>query len=223
MGLSPGDDWANMPPTGTHIPQAMSLDKLAARQLAGLSTTFEQAFRSAYGFMQQNAGGANIQVYRQNRTGTTQVVASENGQIVGGFVGNSTADGKPDYTDSSRGIPDGNYSLLPKPVSQYTGKHNEFAPGTPSVTGRGRAEGSPVAGWNNIRFHPCGGSKGCVTGPLEWANRVWDMMDRHPRGHTTLQVRTIAYPHAIPAGNPSQPPSSHPWPPFNYGSLDPFP
>ena len=60
MGLSAGDS-INMPPTGTHIPQAMSLDdKLAAMELAGLSTTFAQASLSAQGGVAQALGGSTM-------------------------------------------------------------------------------------------------------------------------------------------------------------------
>jgi RHS repeat-associated protein len=46
MGLSPGDS-INWPPTGSHIPQALSLDNLAAMELVGLHPTFGQAAQSA--------------------------------------------------------------------------------------------------------------------------------------------------------------------------------
>ena len=47
-GLSPGDS-INWPPTGSHIPQALSLDNLAAMELVGLHPTFGQAVQSALG------------------------------------------------------------------------------------------------------------------------------------------------------------------------------
>ena len=165
-----------------------------------------------------------VVIYRTARNSVTSVSVYENGKYLGGFNGNVDPDGTSDYVDGKQGPPDGDYKIYPKPVSDYDGGAREFVAGTPSITGKGQRIGSPNSSypWGTVRFHPCGGSTACQTGPLQWANRIWDMTARNPTIGIDLYIRTATYPRAIIVGPSLPAPKSHPWPPFT-GNQIPIP
>lgn len=158
--------------------------------------------------------GADIFIFRQSRDSTTQVLVYLEGKYLGGFIGNVDRDGSSDYVSGKQGPQDGHYMLNPKPKEDYDGGPTEYLPGTPSITGPDRPIGSPGEGWQNtVRFHPCGGSTGCQTGPLVWADRIWDIVERHPQS-THLRIKTVAAPMAIPPDTKLPSPHRHSWPAF---------
>lgn len=160
--------------------------------------------------------GADIYVIRESRDSPTGVLVYEDGEYLGGYRGNidPNGNGGSDYIPGKRGPPDGTYTVNPKPHSQDDGGI-EFVAGTPSITGKGRAVGSPAEGYNpTIRVHPYGGSKGCQTTSFEWADRIWDIVARNPAGSVKMHIRTQSVPIGIPVGPPLPKPSAHPWPPF---------
>jgi hypothetical protein len=166
--------------------------------------------------------GADIFIFRTSRESSTKVLVYLEGEYLGGFVGNIDSDGTPDYVIGMRGPPDGHYLLKPKPPEDFENGPFEYVPGTPSITGSGRPIGSPAEGWKNtVRFHPCGGSTGCQTGPLEWANRIWDIVEDH-QNSTNLRIKTEPL-GSIPVGRKLPRPRSHPWPAFAGGSKKPIP
>jgi RHS repeat-associated protein len=168
--------------------------------------------------------GADIYVFRESREASTSVLVYEDGQYVGGYRGNVNPDGTgaTDYATGKRGPPDGDYSIMPKTAAQDEGLNSEYVAGTPSITGKGRAVGSPAPGYNNtVRMHPYGGSTACQTATFEWADRIWDITARNPLGSVRMHIRTQSIPAGIPVGSRLSKPSAHPWPPFT-GHRNPY-
>jgi len=147
---------------------------------------------------------AQINVFRTSVTSPASVFVYENGNYLGSFFANT--DG---FLANSHPPPDGTYTLRPR--TNYE-PGDRFLNGTPLVTG--------------LDFvHPEGVSKGCLTVPHEWANRIWDIMDRNlNNGGTRITYETNDWPKAIPAINPSLPASQdHSWPIFNHQGIEPVP
>jgi hypothetical protein len=149
---------------------------------------------------------AEMAVYRTSRTSQSSVFVYENGKFLGAFFGNQGT-----FAEGRRGPPDGTYFLKPKNNWE---EGDVFAPGTPSITGDGLQPGVPIAGDPAVfRVHPEGPSRGCLTAPLDWANRIWDIMDRNlDTGGTTIRYETGSAPKAIPNRQPKlRAPTAHKW------------
>jgi hypothetical protein len=104
---------------------------------------------------------------------------------------------------------DGTYVLRPRTDYEPGAR---FLNGTPLVTG--------------LDFvHPDSESKGCLTVPDEWANQIWDIMDRNlNNGGTRITYQTNAWPKAIPViPILLAPPRDHTWPIFNHQGIEPVP
>jgi len=147
---------------------------------------------------------AQINVYRIGLTSPASVSVYENGNYLGSFFANTGG-----FLPNSHPPPDGTYTLRPR-TNYEPGER--FLNGTPLVTG--------------LDFvHPEGVSKGCLTVPYEWANRIWDIMDRNlNNGGTRITYETNDWPKAIPAANPSlAPPRDHSWPIFNHQGIEAVP
>ena len=147
---------------------------------------------------------AQINVYRIGLTSPASVSVYENGNYLGSFFANTAG-----FMPNSHPPVDGTYTLTPR--TDYT-PGNRFLNGTPLVTG--------------LDFvHPEGESKGCLTVPYGWANRIWDIMDRNlNHGGTRITYQTNEWPKAIPAANPwLPPPQNHSWPIFNHQGIEPVP
>lgn len=138
---------------------------------------------------------AQIFVYRIGLTSPASVSVYQDGQYVGSTFANTN-----DFYSNSHPPPDGTYSLSPR--TDYQPRDN-FADGTPRIV--------------DLDFiHPDSQSKGCLTVPLDWADRIWDIMDANTdSGGTTITYLTQTYPRAIPADGPLPPPSQHVWPVFH--------
>ena len=160
--------------------------------------------------------GADIYVIRESRDSPTVVLVYEDGEYLGGYRGNLDPDGTSDYQSGKFGPNDGDYLVLPKPRSQYSfgSQSIEYAQGTPSITGmqKGLKLGQYRSGVNaTYRIHQHGGSTGCQTAPIEWANRIWDITDRNPVGSVRMHIRTQSMPIGIPLGPKLQAPTQHTW------------
>jgi len=173
---------------------------------------------------------ADIDIYRTNRYSSTVAIVTENGKVIGGYIGNASFNNKgnligTDYQPGEGGPPVGSYELRPKNNENPKNPKEAFVNGTPSITGSGRSVGSPADGWNpTVRMHPYGGSTGCQTASMEWANRIWDIMDRNLKnGGTRVNIHEVSELPSLPKTGKLPAPTSHPWPVFNNYSRDPIP
>ena len=107
--------------------------------------------------------------------------------------------------------PDGTYTVTPK--SDYK-NGDSFVQGTPTII--------PLD-----RIHPESMSKGCLTVPPVWANRLWDTMNQNfANGGTKITYATSPIGYAISAGQEGQnvpAPKNHSWPVFNILGAEPVP
>ena len=161
---------------------------------------------------------AEVVVYRTSRTSPASVLVYENGSYLGGFYGNM--DG---YANKTRAPEKGAYLLLAK--TNYD-KGDHFAKGTPSITKKGLKPGQPEPGAKGThRVHPGGGSEGCLTTGenLDWANRIWDIMDRNlDSGGTKIRYVDTDVMMAVPVGPKLPAPIEHSWPIFKIRKLEPY-
>jgi RHS repeat-associated protein len=137
---------------------------------------------------------AQVNVYRTSLTSPASVVVYENGTYVGSFFANTNG-----FFSNSHPPPDGTYSLSPR-IDYQIG--DRFANGTPRI--------------KDLDFiHPDSQSKGCLTVPLDWANRIWDIVsDNLNSGGTKITYLTQPWPRAILNDGSLPAPSQHPWPGF---------
>ena len=161
---------------------------------------------------------AEVIVYRESRNSPVSVLVYDNGNYLSGFYGN--VDG---YAGKTRGPASGEYYLLPK--NNYK-KGDKFAEGTPSITKKGLRPGQPEpSALGTHRVHPGGGSEGCLTtgDNLDWANRVWDLMNRNLNsGGTKIRYLDSSVRMAIPLGPKLPAPAAHSWPVFGIRGLEPY-
>jgi RHS repeat-associated protein len=159
---------------------------------------------------------AHLYVYRASRSSPTIVAIYENGRFLGAFPGNQAG-----FAANRRAPSDGDYDVLAKDNFE---QGDNYINGTPSITGRGLAPGQPREGDPAVyRIHPEGQSNGCQTAPLEWADRIWDIMNRNLRdGGTHIHYRTNDTPSFGP--NPRLPaPTPHTWPGFHINGVEHWP
>jgi hypothetical protein len=160
--------------------------------------------------------GADIYVFRESGDSPTSVLVYEDEQYVGGYRGNLDPDGTSDYVYPRQGPIDGDYKILPKLESQYSfgSSDAEYAAGTPAITGlkNGLLPGQLRSGGNaTFRIHQYGGSTGCQTAPIEWADRIWDITSRNPLGSVRMHIKTSSTSIGIPVGPKLSAPNQHTW------------
>jgi RHS repeat-associated protein len=160
---------------------------------------------------------ANILVYRTSRTSITTVFVFENGKYLGGFYGNQGG-----YAEGKQAPASDRYTLQRK--SNYE-LGDKFLSGTPSITKNGFAPGQPEPGARGThRVHPESQSEGCLTGPLDWANRIWDIMNRNMNdGGTTILYIDTKVIMGLPVGPRLPAPTAHTWPVFGIQGVEPIP
>ena len=149
---------------------------------------------------------ADIWVYRTSKLSPASVFVFDGHNFVGAF-----------YANTSRWLPDPEppsdrtYTLTPKTAYD---PGDSFVAGTPTVTGL-------------VRVHPNGPSKGCLTTPLDWADRIWDIMNENlGNGGTRITYKTVAILPTIRAGQEGQhlpAPTRHSWLVFNIQGAEPVP
>ena len=126
---------------------------------------------------------AEIYVFRTSPTSQASVFVYENRKYLGGFFANTNG-----FMPNSSAPRDRTYTLQPKTGYQ---EGDSFVNGTPTVI-------------DLVRVHPDSISKGCLTTPPEWANRIWDIMNRNlNNGGTKITYQSKKWPRAIPANGPS--------------------
>jgi RHS repeat-associated protein len=160
---------------------------------------------------------ADIYVYRASRTSITTVMVYENGKYLGGYYGNQGG-----YSPGTRAPASGEYTLQPKNNYEFGDK---FLNGTPSITKVGLNPGQPEPGAKGThRVHPESRSEGCLTGPVDWSNRIWDIMNRNMEdGGTTITYIDTDVIMGLPVGPRLPTPTSHTWPVFGIQGVEPIP
>jgi RHS repeat-associated protein len=138
---------------------------------------------------------ADILVFRQGPKTQASVITFVNDVYIGATFANTSG-----FYDKSHPPPDGDYTLLPR--ADATDK-DKFASGTPRIV--------------DLDFvHPTSKSKGCLTVPLDWADRIWDIVQNNLNdGGTTIHYQTRTWPVAIPVDPQLPQPTQHVWPVFN--------
>jgi RHS repeat-associated protein len=160
---------------------------------------------------------ADIYVYRTSRTSITTVMVYENGKYLGGYYGNRGG-----YSDGTRAPASGEYTLQPKNNYEFGDK---FLNGTPSITKAGLNPGQPEPRAKGThRVHPESRSEGCLTGPVDWSNRIWDIMNRNMGdGGTTITYIDTDVMMGLAVGPRLPAPTSHTWPVFGIQGVEPIP
>ena len=140
---------------------------------------------------------AQIYVYRTSPTSQASVVVYENNVYLGSTWGNQRGF----YSDRApHPPPDGIYGVTQRTDYQ---EGDNFANGTPRILDLGF-------------IHPDSRSRGCLTVDFEWADRIWDIVERNAdTGGTTITYITQPYPKAILNDGPLPAPSQHSWPAFH--------
>jgi hypothetical protein len=100
--------------------------------------------------------GKQAYILRTSRDSPIVVTVFENGQYLGGYVGNSIDGGltNSDYSLGTRGPADGTYSLQPRTDWQ---PGDNFRNGTPAITGPDEPTGYPNSSYKNPVFFHQGG------------------------------------------------------------------
>lgn len=211
--LAASNDLGGAPPGGEMDPPPMA--ELAPLPVAPVAAAPRSPARP------QAEPAAEIIIYRQSTTSSTQVIVKEGGKILGGYYGNTAANGArdpatslfaSDYQGGTQGpVSDGDYWLKPK--DNFDPEKDLLVDKVPSLTKPGLKPGQVSVGSPPVfRMHPNGNSRGCQTAPREWALRIWDLMDKHQDdGGVRVRIVTQKTPHAIPATEPSRKPTQRPF------------